>query len=68
MILVRRLTLIVDDGVITHLFYPVFPPDRSAGNVLEWLQASAEVEPAGHEVGYPAHGSSTSPGILDASW
>ena len=67
MILVRRLTLIVDDGVITHLFYPVFPPVRSASDVLEWLRASAEVQPAGDKVGYRAHGRSIFPGILDAS-
>jgi len=36
--LIRRLTLIVDDGRITHVFYPVFPPDRNAGDVLEWLK------------------------------
>ncbi|MGB6237118.1 MAG: peroxiredoxin, partial [Bradyrhizobium sp.] len=23
---------------ITHVFYPVFPPDRNAGDVLEWLK------------------------------
>ncbi|MGA9954810.1 MAG: peroxiredoxin, partial [Bradyrhizobium sp.] len=22
----------------THVFYPVFPPDRNAGDVLEWLK------------------------------
>ena len=31
--------LIIDDGVITHVFYPVFPPDRNAGDVLAWLRA-----------------------------
>jgi peroxiredoxin (alkyl hydroperoxide reductase subunit C) len=36
--LIRRLALIVDDGRITHVFYPVFPPDRNAGDVLEWLR------------------------------
>jgi peroxiredoxin len=36
--LIKRLALIVDDGVITHVFYPVFPPDRNAGDVLAWLQ------------------------------
>jgi peroxiredoxin (alkyl hydroperoxide reductase subunit C) len=36
--LIKRLALVVDDGVITHVFYPVFPPDRNAGDVLEWLQ------------------------------
>ena len=36
--LIKRLALIVDDGVIHHVFYPVFPPDRNAGDVLAWLQ------------------------------
>ncbi|HEY0911389.1 MAG TPA: peroxiredoxin [Bradyrhizobium sp.] len=36
--LIKRLALIVDDGRITHVFYPVFPPDRNAGDVLAWLK------------------------------
>ena len=36
--LLKRFALIIDDGVITKVFYPVFPPDRNAGDVLEWLQ------------------------------
>jgi peroxiredoxin len=38
--LTKRLTLVIDDGVITHVFYPVFPPDRSAGETLAWLNAN----------------------------
>jgi peroxiredoxin len=38
--LIRRLTLIVDDGRISHVFYPVFPPDRNADDVLAWLRAN----------------------------
>jgi len=38
--LIKRLALIVDDATITHVFYPVFPPDRNAGDVLAWLQAN----------------------------
>jgi len=38
LILIKRLALIVDDARITHVFYPVFPPDRNAGDVLEWLR------------------------------
>lgn len=34
----RRLTLVVDDGRITRVFYPVFPPDRSAEEVVAWLR------------------------------
>ena len=36
--LIKRLALVVDDGEITQLFYPVFPPDRNAGDVLDWLK------------------------------
>jgi peroxiredoxin len=36
--LIKRLALIVDDGRIAHVFYPVFPPDRNAGDVLMWLK------------------------------
>jgi peroxiredoxin len=38
MTLYKRLTLVVDDGVIEHVFYPVFPPDRHAEEVLGWLR------------------------------
>ena len=38
--LLKRLTLVIDDGVVTHLFYPVFPPDQSARQVVSWLEAS----------------------------
>ncbi len=37
--LIKRLTLIVRDGVIEHVFYPVFPPDQNAAQVLAWLAA-----------------------------
>jgi peroxiredoxin len=36
--LIKRLALIIDDGRITHVFYPVFPPDRNGGDVLAWLK------------------------------
>lgn len=35
--LLRRTTLILEDGVISHVFYPVFPPDTHAEAVLAWL-------------------------------
>ena len=38
--LIRRLTLLLDDGRIEHVWYPVFPPDRHASEVLEWLRAN----------------------------
>ena len=36
--LIRRLTLVIRDGVIAHVFYPVFPPHTHADEVLEWLR------------------------------
>lgn len=37
--LLRRVTLILSDGAVEHVFYPVFPPDANADEVLEWLRA-----------------------------
>jgi len=37
MTLLKRLTVIVRDGRIEKVFYPVFPPDRNAGDVVAWL-------------------------------
>jgi peroxiredoxin len=34
MTLLKRFTLIIEDGKVEHVFYPVFPPDRSAGEVV----------------------------------
>ena len=39
MTLLKRCTLVVDDGRVAHVFYPVFPPDRNAGEVIAWLSA-----------------------------
>ena len=36
--LLKRLTLIADEGRIAKVFYPVFPPDRSADDVIDWLR------------------------------
>ena len=36
--MIKRLALIVDDARISHVFYPVFPPDRNASDVLAWLK------------------------------
>jgi peroxiredoxin len=41
--LYRRITLIARAGRIAHVFYPVFPPDRNAADVLAWLEG----KPAG---------------------
>ncbi len=35
--LIKRLTLIVRGGLIRKVFYPVFPPDHNARNVIAWL-------------------------------
>ena len=39
MTLLKRFTLVIDDGRVTHVFYPVFPPDQSASDVVAWLSA-----------------------------
>jgi peroxiredoxin len=36
--LLKRHTLVVSEGRIEHVFYPVFPPDRHAEEVLAWLR------------------------------
>ena len=41
MSLIKRLTLAVEDGKIAHVWYPVFPSDKNAGEVLEWLKTRA---------------------------
>ena len=38
MTLIKRLTLIIDDGAIETVFYPIFPPDADAANVAAWLR------------------------------
>jgi peroxiredoxin len=38
--LIKRLALVIADGRIETVFYPVFPPDRNAGDVLDWLTAA----------------------------
>jgi peroxiredoxin len=39
MTLLKRMALVVDDGKITKVFYPVFPPDKNAEEVIAWLTA-----------------------------
>jgi peroxiredoxin len=36
--LLKRLTLVIDDGRVRHVFYPIFPPDTHAAEVLSWLR------------------------------
>jgi peroxiredoxin len=40
MTLLKRVALVIDDGKITKAFYPVFPPDKNAAEVIAWIQAS----------------------------
>lgn len=35
----KRLTLVLDEGAIEHVFYPVFPPGEHAEEVIAWLTA-----------------------------
>ena len=37
MTLFKRMALVIDDGVIVKAFYPVFPPDKNAEEVIAWL-------------------------------
>jgi peroxiredoxin len=39
MTLIKRLTLIIDNGRVEKVFYPVFPSDRNASEVMAWLAA-----------------------------
>ena len=37
-VLLKRMAWVIEDGVIVKTFYPVFPPDRNADDVLAWLR------------------------------
>lgn len=37
--MMRRLTLVIADGTVERVWYPVFPPDRHAEQVLHWLRS-----------------------------
>jgi peroxiredoxin len=39
MTLLKRMALVIDDGVIVKTFYPVFPPDKNAEEVIAWLRS-----------------------------
>ena len=34
----KRVTLIIENNIIKNVFYPVFPPDSNAGEVLDWFK------------------------------
>ena len=38
--LIKRMVFVIDDGVMTKVFYPVFPPDKSAEEVVDWLRSA----------------------------
>jgi len=38
--LIKRLTLVVESGVIRKVFYPVFPPNKNAADVIAWIHAN----------------------------
>lgn len=40
--LLRRLTMVINDGLIGKVFYPIFPPDQDAQNVIDWLTAESK--------------------------
>ena len=42
-VLIKRLAWVADDGRITKVFYPVFPPDKNAEEVLGWLRSGAKL-------------------------
>jgi len=46
--LLKRMALVIQDGKIEHVFYPVFPPDRNASDVIAWLAGRRKASnPAG---------------------
>jgi peroxiredoxin len=40
MTLLKRMAWVIDDGTVTKVFYPVFPPDKNAEEVIAYLRAS----------------------------
>jgi hypothetical protein len=36
----KRLTLVARDGRLVRTFFPVHPPDRHAGEVLDWIRGA----------------------------
>ena len=53
--LYKRLTLVLNTSVIEHVFYPVFPPDTHAQEVLEWLPNTFGATPSGDADEAPPH-------------
>jgi peroxiredoxin len=38
MTLYRRMAMVLEDAAIVRVFYPVFPPDKNAEEVMAWLR------------------------------
>jgi peroxiredoxin len=38
MTLLKRMALVIEDGIVSKVFYPVFPPDKNAEEVVAWLR------------------------------
>jgi peroxiredoxin len=45
MTLYKRLTFVAEGGKVAKTFYPVFPPDRNAAEVLAWLASQSTADP-----------------------
>lgn len=41
MTLLKRMALIIDEGFISKVFYPVFPPDKNAEEVVAWIRLAS---------------------------
>jgi len=55
--LLKRLTMVVRGGRIEHVFYPVFPPNESAEQVLRWLRKHRSLPAAPRrQAEVPSHG------------
>jgi peroxiredoxin len=39
-VLLKRLTMVILEGQIEHVFYPIFPPDQNATDVIDWLTSN----------------------------
>jgi peroxiredoxin len=42
MMLLKRMVLVIDDGIIAQAFYPIFPPEESAAVVVGWLSSAKQ--------------------------
>ena len=36
--LIKRFSLVIKDGMIKKVFYPIFPPNQNASDIIEWLK------------------------------